>query len=204
MLEADKAQRDIVKQAEEQIKRILDKSTYRQNFYDTLTRIANEPDFGRQVQEYTHFLRTSGDIEGINYAYVYICRGNAYLMLSRDDKALSDFEMAAKLDTKTVVPFFALGHYYVTKKDYLKSIEIYKEGLKIDRIDNDGNYEPNNCQWVSSKQNSRNRRQSKLDKDKVDNIKEMLKNKIKQKHIALKYNVDDSCISKISKGKIWA
>ena len=72
MLEADKAQRDIVKQAEEQIKRILDKSTYRQNFYDTLTRIANNPDFGRQVQEYTHFLRTSGDIEGINYAYVYI------------------------------------------------------------------------------------------------------------------------------------
>ena len=135
MLEADKAQRDIVKQAEEQIKRILDKSTYRQNFYDTLTRIANEPDFGRQVQEYTHFLRTSGDIEGINYAYVYICRGNAYLMLSRDDKALSDFEMAAKLDTKTVVPFFALGHYYVTKKDYLKSIEIYKEGLKIDPQD---------------------------------------------------------------------
>ena len=80
----------------------------------------------------------------------------------------------------------------------------YKEGLEIDRIDNDGNYEPNNCQWVSSKQNSRNRRQSKLDKDKVDNIKEMLKNKIKQKHIALKYNVDDSCISKINKGKIWA
>lgn len=45
MLEADKAQREIVKEAEEQIKRILDKSTYRQNFYDTLTRIANIPDF---------------------------------------------------------------------------------------------------------------------------------------------------------------
>lgn len=72
MLEADKAQREIVKEAEEQIKRILDKSTYRQNFYDTLTRIANIPDFGRQVQEYTHFLRTSGDVEGVNYAYVYI------------------------------------------------------------------------------------------------------------------------------------
>ena len=44
MQEADKAQKDIVKQAEEQIKNILDKSTYRQNFYDTLTRIANIPE----------------------------------------------------------------------------------------------------------------------------------------------------------------
>ena len=70
MQEADKAQKDIVKQAEEQIKNILDKSTYRQNFYDTLTRIANIPDPSRQVQEYTHFLRTSVNIEGINYAHV--------------------------------------------------------------------------------------------------------------------------------------
>lgn len=135
MLEADKAQREIVKKAEEQIKRILDKSTYRQNFYDTLTRIANIPDFGRQVQEYTHFLRTSGDVEGVNYAYVYICRGDAYLMLSRADKALSDYETAAKLDTKTAAPFFALGHYYVTQKDFKKSIEVYEEGLKIDPQD---------------------------------------------------------------------
>lgn len=135
MLEADKAQRDIVKKAEEQIKRILDKSTYRQNFYDTLTRIANIPDCGRQVQEYTHFLRTSGSVEGVNYAYVYICRGDAYLMLSRADKALADYETAAKLDTQTIAPFLALGHYYVTQKDFKKSIEFYEEGLKIDPQD---------------------------------------------------------------------
>lgn len=135
MLEADKAQKDIVKKAEEQIKRILDKSTYRQNFYDTLTRIANIPDCGRQVQEYTHFLRTCGNVEGVNYAYVYICRGDAYLMLSRTDKALADYETAAKLDTKTIAPFLALGHYYVTQKDFKKSIEIYEEGLKIDPQD---------------------------------------------------------------------
>lgn len=129
-LEAEKAQTEIIKKAEEQIKLIIDKSSYRQNFADTLTRIANIPDPGRQVLEYTSFLRTSSGVEGINYAYVYICRGDAYLQSSRYDKALADYRMAAKLDSETVAPYFALGNYYVTIKNYQKSIEIYKEGLE--------------------------------------------------------------------------
>lgn len=32
----------------------------------------------------------------------------------------------------------------------------YKEGLQIDRINNDGNYEPSNCRWVTLKDNARN------------------------------------------------
>jgi tetratricopeptide (TPR) repeat protein len=135
MQEADKAQKDIVKQAEVQIKNILNKSTYRQKFYDTLTRIANIPDPSRQVQEYTHFLRTSGNIEGINYAYVYISRGNAYMELSRKAKAFADYEMAARLDTKTVAPYYSLGHYYVVEKDFKKSIEIFEKGLTLDPQD---------------------------------------------------------------------
>lgn len=34
----------------------------------------------------------------------------------------------------------------------------YEEGLTIDRIEAEGNYEPSNCEWVTQKQNNSHRR----------------------------------------------
>ena len=33
----------------------------------------------------------------------------------------------------------------------------YKEGLQIDRINNNGNYESNNCRWVTASENQKNK-----------------------------------------------
>lgn len=40
----------------------------------------------------------------------------------------------------------------------------YKEGLTIDRIDNNGNYEPNNCQWLTKSENVAKRFKDELKK----------------------------------------
>lgn len=39
---------------------------------------------------------------------------------------------------------------------------LYSIGLELDRIDVNGNYEPNNCRWVTRKQNMNNTRRNRI------------------------------------------
>lgn len=78
----------------------------------------------------------------------------------------------------------------------------YKDGLTIDRINNDGNYNPDNCQFLTNKENIR--KKSNINIDIANKIRIMYSTgDYTQSELGKMYNLKQANISCIIRNKYW-
>ena len=81
----------------------------------------------------------------------------------------------------------------------------YKKGLQIDRKNNNGNYTPENCHFVTPAQNTHNNRHTKLSFEKVREIRKLYNPNKRghQQELSKIFNIAQSNISQIVNYITW-
>lgn len=77
------------------------------------------------------------------------------------------------------------------------------EGYYIDRIDNDGGYEPSNCRWADASTSTRNRSITVLTFDEAEEIRREHAAGIQQTIIAKSHGLHPTLVNQVVRNRIW-
>jgi|SRR3990172_6898932 len=87
--------------------------------------------------------------------------------------------------------------------DFLKDMGERPEGFSLDRINNNGNYEPSNCSWSSRKSQSQNRNDVKLTMEVVNLMRSLYEQGATQDALSKQFGVTQSHVCRIVNKEQW-
>ena len=121
--------------------------------------------------------------------------------------------MKKRCYTKTNASYYRYGGRGITVCDKWKNsfLAFYKDMGKrptdkhqIDREKNDGNYDPDNCRWITAKENVQNRSSTKMNWFMVKSLRKLSKKKLfSHRELGLIYKITRSQVGLILNNKTW-
>ena len=87
--------------------------------------------------------------------------------------------------------------------NFLTDIGVAPKGFTLDRANNNKGYYKSNCRWVTNQVNAQNRNTTKLNANKVREIKKLRNDGMLIKDIAVKFGIGETCCGNVLRGSSW-